>query len=553
MSAYEDAADEVVGDDNAPTGYPFRPLGYDAGHYYVLPQSTLQVTALPQGAITSKSYLLCIAPLEWYETHFFAKSGPDWTMAANAIIRWCERAGVFDPEVIRGRGAWYDEGRAVLHLGKRLVVDGDSVPVSGINTNYVYEARPPLELSGASEPLPPEESVKLRELCGMLNWQRPVSPVLASGWIYLAPICGALKWRPHLWVTGERGTGKSWVIDQIFRPCVGPSALIVQSTSTEAGIRQKMGQDARPILFDEAESESKRDQQRIQGVFELARQASSESSAAIAKGTAGGRAMTFKTRSMFLMGSINVTLSQAADVSRFTVCGLSRPPKGRAGTEQFERLQQAVKDTVTPQFCERLRARAYESIPTIRANAATFGKAVAEHLGDQRIGDQIGTLLAGAYGLKFDGEITLDTARHVVQKLDWSEAQESHEAASDQRRLMDELLSARVRVEGPEATVERSVAELIQATQGTRVAGVDRDSADATLQRHGLKCAGTELLVSGSHRWIRDRLADTPWSGGWSQILSYVDGSRSTGAARFAGQVQRARAVPVEWVLDSGV
>src|SRR3546814_8012987 len=85
-----------------------------------------------------------------------------------------------------------------------------------------------------------------------------------AGWIAIAVICGALNWRPHVWLTGSSGSGKSWLLDNVIRPLIGAIAVYCQSNSTEAGIRQTLATDARPVLFDEAESEDAKAQVRIQ-------------------------------------------------------------------------------------------------------------------------------------------------------------------------------------------------------------------------------------------------------------------------------------------------
>jgi hypothetical protein len=51
-------------------------------------------------------------------------------------------------------------------------------------------------------------------------------------------LCGALAWRPHLWLVSEAGGGKSWVLDNIVRPALRALALQVQSKTTEAGLRR---------------------------------------------------------------------------------------------------------------------------------------------------------------------------------------------------------------------------------------------------------------------------------------------------------------------------
>jgi putative DNA primase/helicase len=76
-------------------------------------------------------------------------------------------------------------------------------------------------------------------------------------------------------------------------------------------------------VFDEAEAEGQSDKQRIQHVLELVRQSTSESEAAIVKGTqsqTGARLYTIRSCFMFL--SINVTINHLADESRITVLAL---------------------------------------------------------------------------------------------------------------------------------------------------------------------------------------------------------------------------------------
>src|SRR3546814_10759108 len=93
---------------------------------------------------------------------------------------------------------------------------------------------------------------------------KPYGGWLLAGWIAIAVICGALNWRPHVWLTGSSGSGKSWLLDNVIRPLIGAIAVYCQSNSTEAGIRQTLATDARPVLFDEAESEDAKAQVRIQ-------------------------------------------------------------------------------------------------------------------------------------------------------------------------------------------------------------------------------------------------------------------------------------------------
>ena len=529
--------------DSAPR-LPFRCLGFDDGHYYYLPRSTTQVTSIAAGGHYNKSHLMSIAPLEWFESAFPAKDGADWLAATNAMMRWSEKVGTFDPARIRGRGAWFDAGRSVLHLGDRLLVDGISVAITDLDTKYIYEKKPALEAFKPEGEMTDADSRRMLEICMSLNWQHKVNGCLFAGWLVLAPICGALSWRPHIWMTAQRGSGKTWVVDNIITPALGGTALTVQSNSTEAGIRQKLRQDARPVVFDEAEGEKHSDRQRMQSVLELARQASSDSLAEIAKGTAGGKALSFKVRSMFLMSSINVGLAQASDKSRFSVLTLVRPAPGVEGRRQFESLEQAVNSTLTREYCAALRARTYKLIPVIRKNAKTLAKAAAEHIGNQRAGDQLGALLAGAWSLGSSSEITPTEAAEWVAGYDWGMGDDDIE--SDEAALASEIMHAQIRFESKTGARTRAISELIQHITGEHYdPEIGEKDAEAALARHGLRIKDDRLYVSESHPELRKILKDTSWGGSWGRILERLPGADKVNLMRFSGVRHRAIGIPL--------
>jgi hypothetical protein len=544
-------------DDNPPpipptvSAAPFRALGFNDTKYYYLPRATEQVAEISRRGHTSPSELMSLAPIEWWESAYATKTGVDWQWAASELMRMCERQGIYNPESERGRGAWYDNGRAVLHLGDRLLVNGVSTGVADHVSKYIYTRQAATESDIATVPATDLQAATVLQLMQSLNWSKPAYAMLAAGWVALAPICGALSWRPHIWITAQRGSGKSWTQEHIFYPLVGNAALHVQGGTTEAGIRQRLKQDARPIIFDEAEPDGIAGQKRIQSVIELARQASSDSGAEIVKGTSGGEGMSFRARSMFMMGSVNVALVQAADESRFSVLSLEAPEKTKAEIERFDAFARHVDETVTREFCAAIRARVYAMIPTIRKNAAVLARAVAEELSSQRLGDQVGTLLAGCQAMLHGRELTLSEAREIVAGLDIDDARES-EQVSDETNCMDAILQAQIRFDSDEGRqVVRTVSETIMAASGGLVmVGVSPSTAGAALERHGLKVESGTLLVANRHAEISRILANTPWGSGWKTILKRIEGAKpSISPIRMAGVLTRTTRVPLESVL----
>ena len=545
------AADYMPNDEeNEPVNMPFQCLGYDRGCYFYLSSKTKQVVELKPESHGGKS-LLQLAPLSWWERKFPGKNSANWEAAADALIMKCNEAGVFNPSRIRGRGAWEDAGRSVLHVGEQLVVNGSATNINDFDTRYIYEVARELDQKISNEKLSGREADKFADLCELLSWSKPINAALLAGWCVVAPICGALSWRPHMWLTGGKGTGKTWILENIIKPTVGGSALSVMSSTTEAGIRQTLGNDARPVVFDEAEGEDKSARKRIQAVLELARQASSEAAAAIFKGTATGRSMAFHIRSCFLFASIGVSITQDSDASRISI--LSLVPN--RDSDRFDKIRRDVFGLLTPEYCAALRARSVALIPQIRKNAEIFARAGAEYLGSQRTGDQIGALLAGYYSLKRSDEITLERAREWIaaqaKEGGWEDVAMTDGDDTDEKRCLAAILGHVVRIKDREVTlgelVEESLGYINDKDELRRAAIIQ--TADKTLRRYGIRPEERNLqkgfIVSNTSEQIKAILQGTPWASGWRGLLLRLELAEKTDSVTFAPGV-RARGVFVD-------
>jgi putative DNA primase/helicase len=528
---------------------PFRYLGFAEGRFFYLPNGTRQLVDLTANE-HKKLPLLQLAPLHWWcEMFNDGEGGADWDLAANALMQRSMKVGVFDPKRIRGRGAWIDGATVVFHAGDRLIVNGAETGIHEHPTHFIYEQAHGLEPESAPAASNGDAS-KLIALCESVSWKHPLNAKLLAGWCAIAPICGVLPWRPHIWINGPRGTGKTWILENVVQPIAGRSALQVQSATTEAGIRQALRSDALPIIFDEAESENRKGQERMQSILEFARACSSDTEAIIAKGTASGGGMRFKPRACICFASIGVAAVQAADTSRIASLELKR--RGADFQVAFDRTLALWNDTVGREgYPESIRARSLNLAQVIRANSKTFARVVAQRLGDARLGDQIGALLAGAYSLTSRNEIALADADDWVNRQDWSFF-EPDEADTDQVRAFTMLADAQIRIEvqgGPAIT--RTVGELVEeANEETST----RSDARATLMRHGLRVVDEDqaVAVANGHQFLARVFADSAWSGKWKDQLARIPGAKpSAGAVSFGpGSKHRAVLVPLRQFLE---
>lgn len=543
---------------------PYRILGWDRGRGYYLADSISQIVVLAASQHTSHN-LFQLADLSYWQKHHGTekKSGMqiDWTEAAAVLIKRAQAKLVFDPDNIRGRGAWWDNGKWAVHLGDRVVMgDGEFPPVTyelaDIESKYIYQRGVPLNISFA-EPLGSSESIKLCRLTERLHWDSPLNGKLLAGYIFLAFICGALDWRSHIWITGGHGTGKSFVMEKYVARILKGIGLMFQGNTSEAGARQLLEHDALPIIWDEFESDNKKTEARTDDIMDMVTRASSDSEAIMAKGGADGKATTYRTRSMFCFSSISVGIKNLAAESRICTLGLVKVKKTPETEAQFAKLKADLDETLTPEFIQGLQARAIRMIPVIRKNAGKFAKSIGILTGDQRYGDQHGTLIAGAYALYRTNEITQEYADEYVNNQDWNKNQ-TDDKMSDHRLCLQRILSWQVKTEVNVGVRTRTVSELIHivmAEAKTIYEDVNAQQAKSALGRSGLvafkdRSTGLwELRIAKPHIEVTKILDNTPWKVSYPKTLIRVDGTVEKKALEFAGQKINCTCIPMDQVF----
>jgi putative DNA primase/helicase len=535
-------------------GMPFRCLGFDRGIYFYLPENAGQVVALTPAQHT-KNYLITLAPLDVWASAFGTENEKgqvliDWTGASDLLISTCIKAGVYDPSRIRGRGAWSDDGRVILHLGGRLVVDGLSSDITRLperfSTYYFYENAKPIQGPG-SDALDDAAAAELAQIARNFKWETPAAANLLLGWIVLAPVCGALDWRPHIWVTGPAGSGKTSLLKLFMKPLLGGMFEGATGGTTEAGLRGQLRSDAIPIVFDELEQNEQKDKQQVQNILSLARIASSEGGK-IYKGTTNGGVNTFEIRSMFCVSSINVGLVQRADLDRFCVLSLRKDQVSKDDWNNFEaRILKACSDDNG----RKLVARTITQIPVIRKNTKTLAAALAGKFG-QRFGDQYGTLLAGAWTLNEagGGELSVEMAKQWIDSMSW-ENRDVDSNDADEVRCISKILQTILQIDGGRRIsvielIEQAAAGKLYVSESSQLPG---DEIESILGRYGLKVTLGYLAIANSSTNLQGILRDTPWAGtAYRQALRRLpEAEAAQSPVRFKGMgTSRATLVPLK-------
>ncbi|CAK9000921.1 Uncharacterized protein SCF082_LOCUS6710, partial [Durusdinium trenchii] len=270
-----------------------------------------------------------------------AVNGWDANAAADALYNAAAMRGVWrDFELVRGRGAWVDEDdhkRLVLHCGNRLFCRDDKGKWESLQPGDYETAVYP------AEPLRPypwgaDVSVsagrQLLELIETWRWRRDeVDARLLAGWIAAGFLAGALPWRPSVYITGGRGTGKSTLMKKLMRQLFG-SGVIYATNVTAASIYQHVGHASLPVILDEFEAQS--NPAKTRGVIELMRDSCSDG--VVMRGGPEGKGSEFRARNTFAFSSIVRAGMRPQDLSRMAILNLDpfEPGDAEPGLEPKE-------------------------------------------------------------------------------------------------------------------------------------------------------------------------------------------------------------------------
>lgn len=514
---------------NVPTNQPFTPLGYDGSKYYYYSFLLQKIIALSP-VEHRKENLFALAPYSYW-IKIYGDKKESWTLATDSMIQTCAAEGLFNPQNIIGRGIWLIDGKSITHYGDTVLIDGKKYSPKEIPRDIakkkVFEIAEPLQLG---EPDKSADFTQIESILAALSFQTPNAALLISGWVVCGMAAGALHWRPHMWITGKAGSGKSAVVNTVKR-LLGNCGEHYTGETTEAGIRQDLKHDCRAVTYDEAEPKTYQAQLALQKVLNLFRQASSDETAKIAKGTVSGKGINYKIRSCAMLGSVNPLLTEEPDKTRFFVAEMAKPMEKK----EFIKWEFNMQKVFSRGFQAALHTRISQNITTLAANAKIFSSVLAERFQNNRAGDQYGTLIAGAYLLTSTDLITADQAADWVTDIRFPADEITIDDPSDEMELWNYMLERMIpfkKQSGDKViNMDRPLAELIEASFGEyKAIEYSYKDAEIALSYRGIKTVEENKIkyvaISTNHSGLADLISRSRFAGlDWSPILRRINGS----------------------------
>lgn len=514
-----------------PRGFPVRPLGRDGNRYAFLTAQgqlrTISATELEKRANLVDLFVGCEGdPEQWLVRIGPSKRKRDdatWnpSAACDWLMRACAARPLFDAETpVRSYGTWRGEGgAAVAHAGDALHhAHGVTDPAGDIFGGAIYPAAPARGAPAGDIADPAEVRHVLTEIAGLFAWARPTDADAWLGWVGMATLGAFPEWRPHLWVAGRRGSGKSELVEIAHR-LLGPMSPGVMTDASEAGLRQGANNQARPMLLDETERGDR--DEHLDAVLRLFRHMAGGEGSRVVRGSANHQAVTFRLIGAGYCSSILTADLEPQDRSRFVMLelrALARPDHAR-----LLRLQDLARD-LGPRLWRRMLAgsvRWDREFRVWRDLCAAMGA-------DARDASTVGAVLTGWHILLSDDppdEEALKAGRGIAAPLvaDAQAAAEEGEGEKCLRRIMAGLIEK-------EHGGRAAVYELIVACYDD--ASLADNPSNRTLRRAGMRVARPDpaaphvlWIVQGAHPWLDRALAGTRWAGGGhNQALKMLDG-----------------------------
>jgi hypothetical protein len=451
-----------------PSDCPVHPLGVDGDNFWFL-DTIGQLRSIPSHRFSQNA----VAALFMGRHHYLYWAWPR-TTKDGAVTSWraekarddlmaaCAIKGPWkDVEKVRWRGAWRGaKGQLILHTGTELYVYGKEIPTGELG-RYVYPKRPPLPkpwLTSIAEEGNPAKLIV--PMFRRWNWARPdVDPVLLLGWLGSAFLGGALPWRPTVFITGDKATGKS-TLQGVLKGMLG-EWLVQAADTSAAGVYQRIGNDSVPVSVDELEAEA--DTRKVKAVMKLARLAAS--GALMLRGGAEHSGVEFQARSAFVFSSINAPPLEPQDLSRMALLRLNRLTQEHVPLDR-ETLSDEHLGRLGEMVLRRLMDDWHRFEPTLAAYKAELAQAGHDGRGQ----DTFGTLLTCAdliIGQDFESpEINLPMGEDLTlwrERLKASEMAEFEDAVENWRLCLNHLLS--VHVDAWRDGLKKTVGEQLVAFQ----------------------------------------------------------------------------------------
>ncbi len=306
-----------------------------------VPQNRLIKTGL--ASLNNAAMLAGICGSSWLEQRFTKMVNEnveiDIKKACMSIASDCANKGTFrDDDRVFGTGVWSPDKRDIVINTHNAVYlqDGSTIDRIDENRRELY-----VNTGSMTPPSPPDIIVteaeyfrvcaKIYQDLGTWSFEKPsvaddrlknfpMGMSLTIGWMTMVVYLGLLERRPHTWVVGPRGSGKSRLLAYLSHMLKGYIKHIdMGSAVTEAGLRQALQNSCFAFILDELEKENTENGQKLSNAIDQAiklMRAAYSATSSVPKGTQDQRGKEFRVMTAVMAASISEPVLDSADRTR---------------------------------------------------------------------------------------------------------------------------------------------------------------------------------------------------------------------------------------------
>jgi len=375
---------------------------------------------------------------------------------------------------------------------------------------------------------------ELLELYFQWGFMGELDGFMLAGWCLAQYVQSQWDWRPHMWMIGGAGSGKSAMRD--FIAALGGRLAVPMEgpTMTEPGIRQSISASSCLVLIDEMEKCKQRE-----AVIAYLRSAGR--GGYTRKGTPEQKAVKSQLKHMVFVGSIEKGTNREAEASRYLVVSTHKDQKYDPHIPNSTDARRLRVNMVAYALWASLRAREMvRNVGRMDGHDPRFVESVAVPF----------SMLAVAFD-KSEEKLSDMLSQYLAGWLDRSEG-----AQEDESKLVEDIMLSQIRIpeeaegelrangdpSGKTVYVIRTVSQVVEAR------GLIPEEHLKTLQAHGVKpIEGRGLFIHPSSV-VKQLLKNTVWKElNIRDILLRVPDA-SAAQLRLAGSPVRGVVVPWAFV-----
>jgi hypothetical protein len=524
---------------------PLKVLGEYDGHFHFFnPRGAYRVLSARQLGSKADLLGLLLGMTVWLWTCFprFATRkiegelrmvpiGYSVPAAAAWLMEQCARLPMFGPHIVfRRPGVWPgDDGEPVVHCGDGLLIKGVWRPAGMRTGDIIWPSDYPV-----ARPSEPCDGHVGRDIQARIQeyWQfrHGGGAIMVLGAVASAMLGACPRWRPCLFIGGDSGGGKSYLLETLRAMCL---MHFFTTDTTKAGLEANLAGRAMPSFVDEASDHA--DQRAAQTLLNLITASTGGEGGKVVRGTADGKGRSTLVIGAIVMASTAPPDLQPQHLARVALVELLAPQHGEDHRAEMEALIEHCRAQSSA-----IWGRMVSGYARYMQALAAFREALARIGCPPRQMDQHGAILAGHWTLCHEGVPDERQALDYVAAIRDFTLDAGEVADQSAGRLVAEHLAS-YRLRRDRSTEEAPTAELAALAWETRrdpesgeamVASEMATSAQKDLGRHGMRAIRADETNDrfgrpppqrggpGDGLWIDYRSAPvtkifegTPWAG----------------------------------------